>query len=68
MSIRNWQNLDDLIAEAKLVESNLYLPLMNFSIPVTTQLTEALAYRQKESPSAIYHQALSEIESTTRET
>ena len=55
LSIRNWQNLDDLIAEAKLVESKLYLPLMNSSIPVTTQLTEALAYQQKESPSAIYH-------------
>ena len=53
LSVRNWDNLNDLIAEAKLVESKLYLPLLSSSIPVTTQLTEALAHRQKERPSAI---------------
>ena len=41
MSIRNWENLNELIEEAKLVESKLYLPLMNSPIPVTTQLMEA---------------------------
>ena len=65
LSVRNWDNLNDLIAEAKLVESKLYLPLLSSSIPVTTQLTEALAYRQKEGPSAIYQQALSEIQPST---
>ena len=63
MSIRNWENLSELIEEAKLVETKLYLPLMNSPIPVTTQLTEALAYHQKECPSAIYQQLLSEIQS-----
>ena len=41
MSIQNWENLNELIEEAKLVESKLYLPLMNSPIPVTTQLMEA---------------------------
>ena len=36
---------------------------MNASAPVTSQLTEALAFRQREQPSAIYHQALSELQS-----
>ena len=36
---------------------------MNASAPVTSQLTEALPFRQREQPSAIYHQALSELQS-----
>ena len=63
LSIRNWDNLDALITEAKLAETKLFLPLMNSSAPVTSQLTEALAFRQREQPSAIYHQALSELQS-----
>ena len=62
-SICNWDNLDALIAEAKLAETKIFLPLMNSSAPVTSQLTEALAFRQREQPSAIYHQALSELHS-----
>ena len=63
LSIRNWDNLEALIAEAKLAETKIFLPLMNASAPVTSQLTEALAFRQREQPSAIYHQALSELQS-----
>ena len=59
LSIRNWDNLEALIAEAKLAETKIFLPLMNASAPVTSQLTEALAFRQREQPS----EALSELQS-----
>jgi len=36
LSIRNWDNLDALITEAKLAETKLFLPLMNSSAPVTS--------------------------------
>ena len=37
LSIRNWDNLEALIGEAKLAETKIFLPLMNASAPVTSQ-------------------------------
>ena len=64
LSVRNWDNLDELITEAKLVETKLYLPLLNSEKPITTQLTEQLVHRHTDEPAATYQQALRDVQNT----